>query len=190
MLHITKINPMVRAIGTVGAVAALVGGITFAQMQSNAVALSPNDVTTGTAHLQIAADATGCSDAAYGDGPVAGFNVAGLTSDSSTDPTPINFCIKNNGAVPLTILGSIPQNVETGNTASGFVTLDVSCTSLGDNTGSLNTWYAAGETFGTLGVGDTDACTASLSLNSGYSGSGGETVPTFDISFIGDQPSS
>jgi len=39
MLKLRHINPMVRAIGTMGAVAALVGGVTFAQQTSNTVML-------------------------------------------------------------------------------------------------------------------------------------------------------
>jgi hypothetical protein len=55
MVSIRSINPMVRAVGTMGAVAAVVGGITFAALTSNTVALSPNtlDITcsnTGHAH--------------------------------------------------------------------------------------------------------------------------------------------
>jgi hypothetical protein len=37
---------MVRAVGVMGAVSALVGGITFAQLTSNTVALSPNTLST------------------------------------------------------------------------------------------------------------------------------------------------
>jgi len=46
MLHLRNINPMVRAVGVMGAVSALVGGITFAQLTSNTVALSPNTLST------------------------------------------------------------------------------------------------------------------------------------------------
>ena len=53
MLSLRNINPMVRSIGTMGAVVALVGGVTFANLQSNAVALSPNNISTGTASIQI-----------------------------------------------------------------------------------------------------------------------------------------
>ncbi len=53
MFTIHKINPMVRAVGTMGAVAALVGGITFANLTSNTVALTPNNLTSATAALQI-----------------------------------------------------------------------------------------------------------------------------------------
>jgi hypothetical protein len=44
MLLIRKINPMVRAIGTMGAVAATVGAVTFATFTTNTVALQNNNL--------------------------------------------------------------------------------------------------------------------------------------------------
>lgn len=55
MLHLRNINPMVRAVGVMGAVGALVGGITFAQLTSNTVALSSNTLSTGSVNLEIGA---------------------------------------------------------------------------------------------------------------------------------------
>ncbi|HSX47308.1 MAG TPA: hypothetical protein VLF63_00895 [Patescibacteria group bacterium] len=187
MLNIRNINPMARAIGTMGAVAALVGGVTFAALTSNTVALGPNDVTTGTAHLQIAADTGTCANETFSDGPVAGFGtVSGLTS-SSTSPT-VNFCLKNTGDVALNIEGLIDSNTATV-TAGGYLNLNVSCNTIGTKADVLNTWYAVGEQFtsSSLAAGAIDTCTASLNLLNTYPGSGGETVPTFNVEFVGHQ---
>jgi len=44
MLNLRTMNPMVRAVGTMGAVSVLVGGITFASLTSNMVALTPSNL--------------------------------------------------------------------------------------------------------------------------------------------------
>lgn len=184
MLSIRKINPLARAIGTMGAVAALAGGVTFAALSSNTVAISPNTINTGTATLAIAAGAN-CVTGTYGTS-IPGFTVTGMTS--STDVTPIDFCLKNTGDVALSIFSWIPENVTVA-TASGYITLSVSCTGIGNQSDTLNTWYAAGNTFtdNPLNAGEAVGCSADLSLSNSYPGSGGETVPTFSINFVGNE---
>lgn len=187
MLKLHKINPAARAVGTIGVVAALIGGVTFASLQSNAVAISPNEVTTGTASLQIAApdNVGGCSNAAFGTANVPGFNVPHFTSE--TNPTPIAFCLKNSGDVALKLTGSIPQDVS-GATASAYTTLDVNCVRSGEQSAVLNAWHPNGFIFtGTINAGDTDFCTAKLTLDPSYPGNGGETIPAFSIQFVGNE---
>ena len=53
MLSLRTINPMVRAVGTMGAVVAVVGGVTFAQLQTNTVALTANELDVTTDVLRI-----------------------------------------------------------------------------------------------------------------------------------------
>lgn len=183
MLKLHKINPMVRAIGTMGAVAALVGGITFAQLTSNVVALGPNSVGTASADLAIAPDTGGCTGATYGTMPVPGFNATNLTPTSSV--TPINFCLQNNYTVPLSIEGYLDTNVSSA-VASGDITLQVQCNTIGTKSDVLNTWYSTGEFFSApLPAGATDTCTATIALSKDYSSTTGETVPSFNIDFQG-----
>ncbi len=184
MGRFSKFNPIARAVGVIGATAALVTGVTFATLQSNTIAIGPNNITTGNAALQIAAGGN-CVDGVYGTS-IPGFTVADMTS--STDVPAIDFCLKNNGDVALSIFSWIPENVTVA-TASGYITLDISCTLIGNKSATLNTYYAVGQTFtdSPLNSGEAVGCTADLSLSNTYPGSGGETVPTFNINFNGNE---
>src|SRR6185295_12572971 len=53
MLSLRKINPMARAVGTMGVVAVMVGAVTFAQFQTNNVTLAANSVSVDTSVLRI-----------------------------------------------------------------------------------------------------------------------------------------
>ncbi|HSW84997.1 MAG TPA: hypothetical protein VLF79_00070 [Candidatus Saccharimonadales bacterium] len=53
MFRLRNINPMARAIGTMGAVAALVGAVTFAQLQTNTVTLAANEMDVTSDVLRI-----------------------------------------------------------------------------------------------------------------------------------------
>ncbi|HUB94124.1 MAG TPA: hypothetical protein VMB52_06500 [Verrucomicrobiae bacterium] len=183
MVNLRNINPMVRAVGTMGAVAAVVGGVTFASLTSNTVALSPNTMTTATASLAIgAADTCPTGDTS---------TTTGFTSATPLvpggSPVTVDFCLDNKSNVPLLVTASIPT-LPTG-TAASDTTLSISCTTEGDltaNTQTLNS-FAATPFAVALPANAQDTCTASASLSTGYSGTGGETIPAFDIDFIGNQ---
>lgn len=181
MIHLRSINPMVRAIATMGAVAALVGGVTFANLTSNTVALSPNNLTTATASLAIGAGST-CPT---GDTT----STTGL-SDSSLAPggsTSVNFCFDNTSGVPLLLTASIPQDLS-ASVAAQNTTLTVACTTEGTLAGTLSSWGPA--TFTTpIAAGTQDTCTATAALSTSYTGAGGETIPAFSIDFVGSQSS-
>jgi len=183
-MRISKFSPIARAVAVIGVTAGLVTGVTFAALQSNAVAIGPNDITTGSASLAIAAGSN-CETGEYGE-QIDGFTVNNMTS--STDVPSIDFCLKNTGDVALGIFGWIPENVTTV-TASGYITISVSCTTIGNQSGTLNTWFAAGKTFtdNPLNPGEAVGCTADLSLSNTYPGSGGEIVPQFNIKFVGNE---
>lgn len=186
MVGIRNINPMVRAIGTMGAVAAVVGGITFAALTSNTVALSPNTLSSATANLQIGGTNTGtCSDAS--NGPVKGMNFV------LTPGVPSNnflFCLKNTSTVPLAITVGIPQGAFTGDTgiSPSAVTLKLRCTNGGTATGTLDQ-YTGGTPLGNLAANATTDCQAQATLSSSSLVSG-QTVPPFDIDFVGTQTTS
>lgn len=63
MLGIKKLNPTARAIGTVGAVVALVGGVTFAALTSTAT-LTGNTLSSATPTLEVNNTENGGSPAA------------------------------------------------------------------------------------------------------------------------------
>jgi len=182
MISLRSINPMVRAVGTMGAVAALVGGITFASLTSNTVALSPNTLTSATAHLLIGGtNGNGCAGATTG--PQAGMTfkmVPGVTSE------PFPFCLKNDGDVPLDITTAIPQAALVGSPISpADVTLDMTCANGGSSHGTLNQ-YTGGTPLGSIDNGESTDCTATVTLSPSFSGPG-TTVNSFDIQFVGTQ---
>jgi len=191
MISLRKINPMARAVGTMGVVAALVGAVTYADLSTTAVALAPNDITTGTASLVISA---GAANTVAGTCSSPGSVTPGITDTAlvpgGTTPT-VTFCLGNTGDVPLDIAASIPQNLS-GSVAAQNTTLTVSCPTLGgDLVGTLSAWGPAAFSGGSsLDPGNAVTCTASASLSSSYSGQGGETIPTFQVNFVGNQTTS
>lgn len=186
MISIHKINPMARAIGTMGVVAAVVGGITFAQtgLTSQTVALSPNNLSTATAGLYIAAGNTCNGEGGSGDTTA----TTGL-QDSSLIPggsaATVSFCLDNTGGVPLNVTASIPQ-VPISGVAASDTTLTVTCNTEGTLSATLSNWGPG--TFSTpILAGTYDNCTASAALSNSYTGVGGDVIPQFDINFIGNQ---
>ena len=183
MLSIHKINPMFRAVGTVGAVAALVGGITFANLTSNTVALSPNNLTSATAALAIAGSCPATTTT-----PIPGLTDASLAPGHSTS---VSFCLGNTGDVPLSVSVSVPQNL-TADSAAQATTLTITCTTEGTLSTTLSAW-SNGASFAfpaplPATTGNQDSCTATAALSNGYS-SNGHTIPQFDINFTGNQSS-
>jgi len=180
MLSIRKINPMVRAIGTMGAITALVGAVTFAQFQSNTVALTDNSVSTNTAALKIQ-DGTTCSNPGTSD---TGMTVTNLNPGSSSDP--FAFCLDNTGTTSLALSTGIPTSFNGSTVPPSAVTLNIDCGVGGTFSGtlsSLNVTQAL--TDSNLPTGITD-CTASVTLSPSYNGSGGSVVP-FELDFSGTQ---
>jgi hypothetical protein len=179
MLKLRKISPIARAVGVMGATAALVTGVTFANLTSNAVALSPNTITTAGASLAIASSTAGeCGTK----GTVTkGITATALAPGNSTPS--VSFCLTNTGAVNMNITASIPQDLS-GSAPAKATTLTVTC---GDSlVGTLNAWGPA--TFTTpLAADASETCTAQASLSSSYSGSGNEAIQPFSINFVGTQ---
>jgi hypothetical protein len=183
-MKIRNINPMVRAVATMGAIAALVGGVTYADLTSNTVKLTPNNLVSATAAIAIGAG-TSCPG---GDtSQTTGFTTASPLVPGGS-PVTTSFCLHNTGNVNLLVSASIPTD-PTG-TAASDTTLSITCNS---NQGSLVSNSQTLASFATtaftnpLPAGAIDNCTASASLKSSYTGSGGEAIPTFEIDFAGTQ---
>jgi len=181
MLKFSNINPVARAVGTMGAIAAVVGGVTFAALQSNTVALTPNTLSTGTATLAIGA--TGTCDANS-----TGTSTPGFTNQTLNpgDPVTTSFCLVNTGSVALDMFGIIPQDLSTS-PAAAATTLDVTCEDIGNASALLSTWSSGYQPFDSpLTVDNSVACTATATLNESYS-NGNEGIPAFTVNFIGNE---
>jgi hypothetical protein len=182
MLKFSKISPIARAVGVMGATAALVTGVTFANLTSNVVALTPNNIAVAGASLAISANAaipeTGCTAPTTS---TQGIQAPSLAPGATTPD--VTFCLKNTGAVSMSLTASIPQDLS-GSVAAQNTTLTVTC---GDAlAGTLSGWGPA--TFTThLNAGASETCTAHASLSSSYAGSGNEAIPGFTINFVGTQ---
>jgi hypothetical protein len=188
MVSIRSINPMVRAVGTMGAVAAVVGGITFAALTSNTVALSDNTLSAASATLAIGAGSN-CSNTT--NTSTAGFNNTKLDPGVASDP--VSFCLRNVGDVPLDVTASIPSaNLTSATLATDKVTLDLSCTN-GAKTETLTATLAdlsdaTAQALGTdsLAAGTQWDCIVKATLDSGVTTSG--SVGPFSINFAGTEP--
>ena len=181
MLSIRKINPMARAVGTMGAIAALVGAVTFAQLQSNTVALSNNQLSSATATLAIGAN-TSCPDGDTSSTP--GFN-AKLVPGKASDP--VTFCLHNKGDIPLNITASIPEDVGGSSLDWNKVTINVDCGNGNSFSSTVANLHATPQTFaGSLNNGDIWNCSATATADSSVTGG---TLGTFTINFVGNQPS-
>lgn len=188
MLNIRRVSPMVRSIGTMGVVMGLVGAVTFANLTSNVVALDPVTLDSATAHLKIGlTNGSGCTDGT--DGPQAGFSRTGATAlVPGVASTPFTFCLKNTGGVALNLTTEIPQAAFVDSVINpNLVTLAMTCDNPGSSSGTLDQ-YTGGTPLGTLAPGADTNCTATVTLSSSYSGSGGESVNPFAINFVGTQP--
>ncbi len=177
---IRQFSPIARAIGILGATAALVTAVTFAQLTSNTVALTNNSVTVATASLAVGVNCAPESRTSA----IQGFNVSSLAPGSSAT---INFCLTNTGGVPLDITGDIPQDLS-GSSVAQHIELEIVCDDIGNiDSALLSTWGP--EVFDSpLGAGQAKNCTAEVTLSNAYAGNGGESVPIFHITFVGNQP--
>lgn len=179
MWSLRKINPMVRAVGTMGAVAALVGGITFADLNSNQVALTNNTLVSATAQLQIGSNAE-----AFNNNSVAGMNST-LTPGV---PSSFTFFLKNNGQAPLNITASVPTSGNNSDIPYSDITLSFDCGN-GPVTFTLDAWAAGSAAIpgNPLGSNATWTCSETATLASSYSGQGGQSVKAFKVNFVGNQ---
>lgn len=186
-----KIHPIARSIATFGAVAALVTGVTFANL-NNTATLTENNINSATANLQV--DSQGDNSFADTD---PGFTFVGVVPGGSAVPsTGFAFKLKNNGGVndaALDIkvtLGSLPS--WSTSVDNNQVHLRITCD--GDITGTLDATlyhlYWFGDSLGSAPldvVGHVSNCTAQVYMDLGaFSGSGAMTTPSFNIVFTGN----
>lgn len=193
MLRVRQVHPITRAIGVFGAVAALVTGVTYAALNSQAT-LTNNIISSATADLQV--KSTG-SFAAQD----AGFAFSGIVPGGPAVPAAGHaFQLKNNGSTDLDVAVSVPTAPTfTGGTVDQTkVELVIACSTTGgknfSKTASLSALVAAHPTGGLLttpdflptGTDGTANCTAKMQMAAdAFSGSGGVSSGFFNIVFTG-----
>jgi hypothetical protein len=162
-----------------GAIAALVGGVTFAALQTNTVALTNNTLSSGTPLLQIGTDVTPFGTSAPGINDTLNPGI----------PKSFTFYLKNNDTQELTITASVPTVFDSGVIPGNKVTMALDC-GAGSVSFTLDQWSGGSAAIpGTISAGSSATCHEVLTLDSTYSATGDALKP-FDINFVGNETSS
>jgi hypothetical protein len=190
MVGILKVSPLLRAIGVIGAVAALVTGITFAALQSQAT-LTNNTISTASADLLL-------WDGDSFEETAPGFNVTNLLP--GTPSAPQEFYFKNNGTATLNVTARIPVAPAVTNIGDfGEVDVTLDCQGVGnDPVATTMAALIAGEVAldttlvgGAQGViGETENpanCTAVFNIDPITVSGESANIGSFDIRFTGNQ---
>lgn len=122
MRRILNFNPVLRAVGVISAVAVLVGGVTFAALQSQAT-LTDSTISTSTAGLEI-------WDGDSFEKTAPGFTITDLVPGEGSDEN--FFYLQNNGGTDLDITARVPDAPDEppeGYGFSGWENLKVTFTS-------------------------------------------------------------
>lgn len=119
-------SPLTRAVGVISAVAILVGGVTFAALQSQAT-LTDNTIASANADLKL-----WDGDSFESEAP--GFTVTGLVPGEGSGPN--LFYFQNAGETDLNISAHVPvapEEPQGGYGFSGWENLDVTFKNLSDD---------------------------------------------------------
>ncbi len=190
MQSIIKVNPMTRAVMVIASVAALVTGVTFAALQSQAT-LTDSTVNTATAGLTL-------WDGDSFESTAPGFTVTGLVPGVGTAPLPFYF--KNSG-VALNLTAHVPAT-PTSSGFTGWENLKVTIKDDNDNAVTNTTMQAllAGEvpinggplSSGAQGDSNTPSTegnfTAKFDIEPTSITGSSASVGAFNIIFTGTQP--
>ncbi|MBI5906499.1 hypothetical protein HY857_00400 [Candidatus Saccharibacteria bacterium] len=185
MLGIQKLSPVARAVGTVGAVVALAGGVTFAALTSNPVVLADSQFSTGTAHLQI------WNGANYVDGSVPGFNFTNVVP--GTESSAFTFWLKNTGTTALDV--SMVGSDHAFNNIADPDLVDLKFTDIttasSPSTYSIQTLEGGGADAlpgGTLDPGEENQYSVTVNVNPSTVSGSSAGMTNFDLTFTGVQP--
>lgn len=110
MRKLFNINPLVRAVGVISAVAVLVGGVTFAALQSRAT-LTNNTISTASAGLEI-------WDGNSFENTAPGFDVTGLVPGRGSGEN--FFYLRNSGDADMNVTARVPRVPDRPNGGYGF----------------------------------------------------------------------
>jgi hypothetical protein len=180
---INRISPLARAILVIGAIAALVTGVTYAQLTSNTVTLTNNTLAAASAHLVLESGDTDCTGVTTTTGVGMSFEnlVPGVESEA------FDFCLGNDGEVPLDISVSIPTDISGSTIPADKVTLKLVCDDIGTVEDTLDA-YNAPLVFGDAPLDNADlngvGCAATAKLAEDVTGG---SVTPFQLNFVGTQ---
>jgi hypothetical protein len=185
---INRISPLARAVLVIGAVAALVTGVTYAQLTSNTVTLTNNTLAAATAHLVLESGDADCTGVTTTTG--AGMSFPDLVPD--VESAPFTFCLGNDGDVPLDISVSIPTDISGSTIPANKVTLKLVCDHIGTVENTLDAFNSPLVfTTGPLSTFTVDAngagCVATAKLDASVSSG---SVTPFQLNFVGTQEES
>lgn len=185
---IRQINPVLRAVGVIGIVAALVTSITFAALQSQAT-LTNNTISTASADLRL-------WDGDSFETSAPGFNVSNLIPGTASDPQ--LFYFKNAGAA-LDLTANIPVAPTysgIGDFSKVYVTLDCQGDADADGVKTDIAALLAGQvdfgvtlpanSQGVIGETDNPAnCSAVVDIDPATVSGSSATIDNFNIVFTG-----
>lgn len=112
-----KLSAILRAVGALGAVTAIVGGVTFAALNSQAT-LTQSTITSANASLLV-------WDGDSFESTAPGFTITGLVPGSGSGEKP--FYLRNNGGVALNVSARIPT-LPSSSGFSGWANVKVTIT--------------------------------------------------------------
>lgn len=190
-----KLTIIARATTMLAAVAVLVGGVTFASIQSTAT-LDDSTIATATANLEIGTATTGVCNNDFGT-QVQGFDFAGIVPGAATGSQGEEFCLRNVGAeatnlsVMLTT-PELPTYTDSNNAPvvvnNSMVNVELACTGTTGSFGAgdtLQTIWFNGKDQGTLAAGETAVCTASVNMEADAFTADSVKSTNFDLVFTG-----
>jgi hypothetical protein len=193
MVKVLSFSPVVRAILVMGAVAAVVTGVTFAALTSNTATLAENTINSATASLQISSDG-GCgpSSGTFGTSDN-GFDFNGLIPGGSASPNE-TFCLKNTGTADLALKAFVPvvptwTVLPSGTVDPGEVDVHMSCdSSAGTLDARLQDLGSSAQAFAssTLAAGATAVCTVNVDMNAAAFSGSSASSSDFDFEFTGE----
>ena len=188
MVNIQKINPMARAIGVIGAVAALVTATTFAALTSNSVALDNSQFSTQSASLKIWNGAIYTTSAT-------GFDFDNLAL--GTPSSEFTFWLQNDGTAPLTVSGLGAVGTYSGFVDFGQVNVEIRNISNAGGSPTSPVIYTFAQLLdGTpdllpgnpLAAGAENQYGVKVTVNSGAVSGSSASVDEFDWNFTGTNP--
>ncbi|PJE65715.1 hypothetical protein COU91_00130 [Candidatus Saccharibacteria bacterium CG10_big_fil_rev_8_21_14_0_10_47_8] len=184
MLGIKKFSPVARSIGTVGAVVALAGGVTFAALTSNSVVLADSQFSTGTASLKI-------WDGDSYEFSAPGFNFTNVVP--GTETSAFTFWLKNDGTTDLNVSAEGANQVFTNISDPDKVDLKFTNITAG---GSPVTYSVQDLTTGgvdpmpgdTLNPNEENQYSVTVNVDPTTVSGSSASMTSFDLTFTGVQP--
>lgn len=191
MVAIAKFSPLMRAVLVIGAVMALVTGVTYAALTSSTATLTNNTVESATANLLVNSDA-GCGPASAFGASDTGFAFNGLVPGGVASPDK-TFCLKNSGTADLTLKLFVPTAptwtvTPSGVVDTGEVNVHVVCDNgAGTINATLESLATAAQAFTTSNLADgaTAVCTVNLDMNADAFTGTGASSGNFNLEFSG-----